>query len=214
MSSKFFIPLLLLLTLLVVQVSAQKAAPSPKPSQTPQALNEQGISIEFRVTPIGRKVKNDSGLMAGEDATASFKIMGTNGSVPLSNLRPAVWIDQRPGKDPSDLNQCRDKIQAFLQSSFSKRPVLDLNSYYVLALNQESNISVIDPLSGFGGSKLYNLIALPGPGEDWVLNTDQNRLYVSVPSVNQVSVIDTATWKTLGNIDAGIKPSRVALQHD
>ncbi len=214
MTSKFFIPLLLLLTLLVVQVSAQKPTPSPKPSQTPQAVNEQGLSIEFRVTPIGRKVKNDSGLMAGEDATASFKIMGTNGSVPLSNLRPAVWIDQRPGKDPSDLTQCRDKIQAFLQSSFSKRPVLDLNSYYVLALNQESNISVIDPLSGFGGSKLYNLIALPGPGEDWVLNADQNRLYVSVPSVNQVTVIDTGTWKTLGNIDAGMKPSRVALQHD
>jgi len=131
MTSKFFIPLLLLLTLFVVQVFAQKAAPTP----TPQAVSEQGVSIEFRVTPIGRKVKNDSGLMAGEDATASFKITGTNGSVPLSNLRPAVWIDQRPGKDPSDMNQCRDKIQAFLQSSFSKRPVLDLNSYFVLTLN-------------------------------------------------------------------------------
>ncbi|HXQ37806.1 MAG TPA: hypothetical protein VN843_27605, partial [Anaerolineales bacterium] len=214
MTAKFSIPLLLLLTLLVVQVSAQERAPSPQPTQTPQAASEQGVSVEFRVTPIGRQVKNDSGLMAGEEATASFKIMGTNGSVPLTNLRPAVWIDQRPGKDPSDLKQCRDKIQAFLQSDFSKRPVLDLNSYYVLALNQEANISVIDPLSGFGGSKLYNLIALPGPGEDWVLNTDQNRLYVSVPSVNQVSVIDTATWKTLGNIDAGMKPSRVALQHD
>lgn len=211
MTAKFFSLLLLLLTLLVVQGSAQKTAPSPQP---PQATNDQGVSIEFRVTPIGRKVKNDSGLMAGEDATASFKITGTNGSVPLSNLRPAVWIDQRPGKDPSDLKQCRDKIQAFLQSDFSKRPALDLNSYYVLTLNEEGNISVIDPLSGFGGSKLYNLIALPGPGEDWVLNTDQNRLYVSVPSVNQVTVIDTSTWKTLGNIDAGMKPSRVALQHD
>ncbi len=208
MTSKFFIPFLLLLT--VVQASAQK----PQPTQTPQAVNDQGVSIEFRVTPLGRKVKNDSGLMAGEDATASFTITGTNGSVPLSNLRPAVWIDQRPGKDPSDMAQCRDKIQAFLQSSLSKRPTLDLNSYFVLTLNEEPNISVIDPLSGFGGSKLYNLIALPGPGEDWVLNTDQNRLYVSIPSVNQVAVIDTATWKTLGNIDAGINPSRVALQHD
>jgi len=210
MTAKFFSPLLLLLTLLVVQVSAQE----PKPTPTPQAVNDQGVSIEFRVTPIGRTVKNDSGLMAGEDATASFKITGTNGSVPLSNLRPAVWIDQRPGKDPSDLKQCRDKIQAFLQTDFSKRPVLDLNSYFVLTLNEESNISVIDPLSGFGGSKLYNLIALPGPGEDWVLNTDQNRLYVSVPAANQVSVIDTETWKTLGNIDAGTKPRRIALQHD
>ena len=215
MTSKYFSPLLLSLALLVVQVSAQEnTKPVPKPAQTPQAVTDQGVSIEFRITPVGRKVKNDSGLMAGEDATASFKIMGTNGSVPLSNLRPAVWIDQRPGKDPSDLKQCRDKIQAFLQTDFSRRPALDLNSYYVLTLNEEANISVIDPLSGFGGSKLYNLIALPGPGEDWVLNTDQNRLYVSVPSVNQISVIDTATWKTLGNIDAGTRPRRIALQHD
>src|ERR1051325_2551058 len=101
MTAKLFSPLLLL-ALLVVQVSAQE----PKPHPTPQAVNDQGVSIEFRVTPIGRTVKNDSGLMAGEDATASFKITGTNGSVPLSNLRPAVWIDQRPGKDTSDLKQC------------------------------------------------------------------------------------------------------------
>jgi len=204
MTSKFFISFLLF----VVQVSGQTPQPSP------QAVNEQGVSIEFRVTPLGRKVKNDSGLMAGEEATIGFQITGTNGSVPLSNLRPAVWIDQRPGKDRSDLNQCRDKIQAFLQSDYSKRPTLDLNSYYVLTLNEEPNISVIDPLSGFGGSKLYNLLALPGPGEDWVLNTDQNRLYVSIPSVNQITVIDTSTWKTLGNIDVGMKPGRIALQHD
>jgi len=210
MTAKFFIPLLLLVTFFVVRVPAQ----SPQPSQTPQAVNDQGVSIEFRVVPIGRKTKTDSGLMAGEEATIGFKITGTNGSVPLSSLRPAVWIDQRPGKDLSDLTQCRDKIQAFLQSDFSKRPTLDLNSYYILALNEEPTISVIDPLSGFGGSKLYNLMPLPGPGEDWVLNTDQNRLYVSIPSVNQISVIDMATWKTLGNIPAGIKPSRVALQHD
>jgi YVTN family beta-propeller protein len=211
MTAKFFSLLLLSLTLLVVQGSAQD---TPKPSQTPQAVTDQGVSIEFRVTPLGRKVKNDPGLMAGEEATASFKITGTNESVPLSNLRPAVWIDQRPGKDPSDSKQCHDKIEAFLQSNFSKRPVLDLNSYFVLTLNEEASISVIDPLSGFGGTKLYNLIELPGPGEDWVLNTDQNRLYVSVPSANQISVIDTATWKTLGNIVAGTKPSRIALQHD
>jgi YVTN family beta-propeller protein len=202
MTSKFFVPLLL--ALLVAQVSAQ----------TPQAVTDQGVSIEFRITPIGRRVKNESGLKAGEEATIGFQITGTNGAVPLTNLRPAVWIDQRPGKDPSDLNQCRGKIQAFLQSGYSKRPTLDLNSYYVLSLNEEPNISVINPLSGFGGSKLYNLIALPGPGEDWVLNTEQNRLYVSVPSVNQITVVDTSTWKTLGNIDVRMKPARVALQHD
>src|ERR1041384_7701705 len=83
MTAKFFSPFLLLLTLLVVQVSAQDTSKTvPKPAPTPQAVNDQGVSIEFRVTPIGRKVKNDSGLMAGEDATARFKITGKKGPAP------------------------------------------------------------------------------------------------------------------------------------
>ena len=107
-----------------------------------------------------------------------------------------------------------EKIQQFLQPSFSKRPTVDLNSYFVLALNHEPNISVIDPLSGFGGSKLYTLIPLSSSGEDWVMSADKKRLYVSMPLVNQVAVIDLLTWKLIANIDAGMKPTRVALQHD
>ena len=87
-------------------------------------------------------------------------------------------------------------MQAFLQPSFSSRPTLDLNAYFILALNNEPNISVIDPLSGFGGSKLYTLIPLKSPGEDWVLTEDNKRLYVSMPQMNQVAVIDIPTLES------------------
>lgn len=207
MVSKFFFVISVLLAAQCVQVFAQESKPAP----TPQVLNAQGISIEFNVSPVRGRA---TGIMAGEEGTVSFKISGTSGDVPLSNLRPVAWIDQRPGKQTSDPKECREKVQAFLQTSFSKRPTLDLNAYFILTLNQEPNISVIDPISGFGGSKLYNLIALPSPGEDWVMSSDQNRLYVSMPAVNQVAVIDLATWKTVATIDAGMKPTRVALQND
>ena len=190
-----------------VQVFAQESKPAP----TPQVLNAQGVSIEFNVSPLRGRAP---GIKAGEEGTVRFKISDTNGRVPLSNLRPVAWIDQRPGKHISDAKECREKVQAFLQTSFSKRPALDLNAYFILTLNQEPNISVIDPLSGFGGSKLYNLIALESPGEDWVMRLDQNRLYVSMPAINQVAVIDIATWKVVANIEAGMKPRRVALQND
>ncbi len=215
MAPKFLI-LALLLTAPIVQVVAQddkKVAPPPAPrtAPTPQVLNAQGVSIEFRVAPIrDRRAR----LTSGDEATLGFRITGTNGGVPLSNLRPVAWVDQRPGKDMSDAKQCREKVQAFLQTSFSKRPTLDLNAYFVLTLNQEPNISVIDPISGFGGSKLFNLIALPGTGEDWVMSANQDRLYVSMPGVNQVAVIDVPTWKSIATIDAGVKPTRVALQND
>ena len=191
MSYKF---LLLGLILITQVVSAQ---------EKPQTFTAQGISIEFTATPV----------IAGEEMTVRFKIADTSG-VPLSNLRPVAWIDQRQPGVPMDARVCREKVQAFLQPSFSSRPMLDLNAYFILALNNEPNISVIDPLSGFGGSKLYTLIPLKSPGEDWVLTDNNKRLYVSMPQVNQVAVIDIPTWKVIANIDAGATPTRVALQRD
>jgi YVTN family beta-propeller protein len=180
-------------------------------TRAPQNLNAQGISIEFTATPNRTSATH---IVAGEEATVRFKITGSNGSVPLSNLRPVAWLDQRQAKEPSDTRTCREKVQEFLQPNFSKRPSVDLNAYFILALNNEANISVIDPLSGFGGSKLYTLIALKSPGEDWVISSDNKRLYVSMPQINQVAVIDLSTWKVIANIDAGVTPTRLALQRD
>ena len=199
----------LLLIVPFARVSAQNS--KPKPAPTPQTFTAEGISIEFTVEPV-RPAQTE--LMAGEEATVRFKISGTNGRVPLSNLRPVAWIDQRVITQTTDARACREKVQSFLQASFTKRPSLDLNTYFILALNNEPNISVIDPLFGFGGSKLYTLIPLKSPGEDWVLSSDNKRLYVSMPAVNQVAVIDVRSWKLLANVDAGVKPSRVVLQHD
>ena len=193
MIHKVFTILLLLIAGQFSYVSAQ------------QVFTEQGVSIEFSLA---------SKPIAGEEATVRFKISGVNGSVPLSNLRPLAWIDQRTSPQAPATRECRDKVQAFLQSSFTRRPTVDLNAYFVLALNNEANISVIDPLSGFGGSKLYTLIALKSPGEDWVLSADNKRLYVSMPQSNQVAAIDVPTWKVTANLDAGVKPARIALQHD
>jgi len=170
-----------------------------------QVFTEQGVSIEFSVAPKP---------VAGEEATVRFQITDTNGRVPLSNLRPVAWIDQRQPSQPSTPRECKNKVQAFLQASFTRRPTVDLNAYFILALNDEPNISVIDPLSGFGGSKLFTLVPLNSPGEDWLMTADNQRLYVSMPASNQVAVVDVPTWKVIANIEAASKPTRLALQHD
>jgi YVTN family beta-propeller protein len=84
----------------------------------------------------------------------------------------------------------------------------------VLALNDEANISVIDPLLGFGSSKLLTLVMLKSPGEDWAQKNSEEKLFVSMPLVNQLAVVDTSTWKVVANIDTGMKPTRVRLQPD
>ena len=201
--------LFLVLILVIVQFSTVNAQDNA--SRATQTFTAQGVTIEFTAKPTR---PNTTQVVAGEEATVSFKITGSNGGVPLANLRPVAWLDQRQKKGTLEMRECREKVQAFLQPSFSSRPTVDLNSYFVLALNNEANISVIDPLSGFGGSKLYTLIPLKSPGEDWVLTADNKRLYVSMPQANQVAVVDIATWNVIANIDAGTTPTSVVLQHD
>jgi len=93
-------------------------------------------------------------------------------------------------------------------------PTIDLNAYYVLALNHDATITVVDPLYGFGGSKLLALITLKSAGEDWALTSDKRKLFVSLPDSNQIAVIDCASWTVITSIDLGPSPARVALQPD
>src|SRR5882724_613551 len=180
-----------------------------------QTYTKEGVSVEFSIQSISTARGQGSGLVADTDAIVSFKIVDANERKALSNLRPAAWIDRRePGQVAPDARECREKVQSFLQPSFNRRPNIDLNAYLILALNLQPNISVIDPISGFGGSKLYTLVPLASSGEDWIMSVDKKRLYVSMPRVGQIAVVDTTAWKVVANIDAGINPTRIALQHD
>jgi YVTN family beta-propeller protein len=176
-----------------------------------ERIVKEGIAVELAVTRSdGRPVTEP---LQGEDVVVSLKITDSRTGAPLSGLRPAAWIDPL-GKEPATEGDCRQKVQAFLQGSLSARPEVDLNTYFILTLNKESSISVIDPILGYGNSKLFTVVFLKSPGEDWVLTRDKKRLFVTMPDANQVAVIDTAIWQVVQNIDAGAKPRRMALQSD
>jgi YVTN family beta-propeller protein len=193
--------------------AANTKAQATLPKNVAQKVTREGIEVEFSIEPVVGKDK--SSLLEGEDALVRFRITDTATRTPLGGVNPSAWISGRT--DPAvagDTKQCREKISGFLQGSLRSRPDVDLNAYFVLALNQEANISVIDPLLGFGGSKLLTLVMLKSPGEDWALTADRKWLFVSMPAVNQVAVVDTTTWRVVGNVDAGQRPFRLALQPD
>lgn len=179
----------------------------------PQKIVKDGIEIEFTAAP-PPAATNKTDLIAGQDTVFRFKIHDTASKTPLSGARPAAWVAQRERPGAPGPDQCRAKVESFMQGSMRSRPDVDLNTYYLLTLNQEANLSVIDPLLGFGGSKLLTLVLLKSPGEDWALTNDRLKLFVSMPRVNQVAVVDTTTWKVVTNIDTGLKPARLALQPD
>lgn len=188
---------------------AQQAPAAQKPAT--QKIERGGVEVEFTIEPIAEPNK-PSELMEAKEAVVRFKIHDKVTKTPLSGVKPTVWLSQRDGA--TDEQHCRDKVQSFLQGSLRSRPDVDLNVYYLLALNEEANISVIDPLLGFGSSKLLTLVMLKSPGEDWAQKERDERLFVSMPLVNQIAVVDTSTWKVVTNIDTGMKPARVRLQPD
>ncbi|HKP73012.1 MAG TPA: cytochrome D1 domain-containing protein, partial [Pyrinomonadaceae bacterium] len=189
--------------------ATKTAAASAAASNAPQKITHEGVTIEYSVEPVAKS----EGMLEGKEATVKFTIRDTTNQ-PLTNLRPAAWIDRRKAGTTTDAKVCREKVQSFLQAQLTQRPDIDLNSYYVLALNEEPNISVIDPLMGFGSSKLLTLVFLKSPGEDWVMTKDRRKLFVSMPLINQVAVVDTSTWKVVANVDAGTRPTRLRLQSD
>jgi YVTN family beta-propeller protein len=188
------------------------SAAAPTGKNAPQKMSKEGIEVEFNIEPVAGQDKTQ--LMESQDALVRFKIIDTATKTPVGGLKPSAWIDQSDGENMADPKVCREKVAGYLQGSLRSRPDVDLNTFFVLALNREANISVIDPLLGFGGSKLFTLVMLKSPGEDWVLSANRDRLFVSLPAVNQIAVIDTTTWKVTGYVDAGQRPMRLALQPD
>ncbi len=171
----------------------------------PQTVDTDGVRIEFAVTPAG-----GTELIEGGDAEVKFRISDKLADTPLTGLHPAAWLDlkREPARD------CNAKIESFLQASLSARADIDLNAYFVLALNGDATITVVDPIFGYGGSKLLAYLELKSRGEDWRLLKDQSRVFVSMPGSGEVAVISTATWKQTDAIDVGRGPRRLALQGD
>ncbi|MHC1742946.1 MAG: hypothetical protein AB9873_07935 [Syntrophobacteraceae bacterium] len=202
----------------------ESTQPPPAPPSAPkdggsvgepvtQKLTHQNAEVEFSIAPEHGKV-----ITEGEQAVLRFSIKdGTTGE-PLSAVNPAVWLDldkpvlQEKGGKPIS---CKEKIGLYMQGSLSYRPDLDLNSYFILSMNNDATISVTDPIVSFSGvTQLYTMIYLKRPGEDWAASPDDKTLFVTMPKADQVAVASTETFKVLKNVDVGENPVRIALQPD
>jgi YVTN family beta-propeller protein len=175
----------------------------------PQRLEREGVTIELNLAPVA----GPDVLREGQDADLRLTLEDAAGT-PVTGLRPALWIDARTDSKAGGAPACGDKVRAFLQGSLAARPSVDVNSFYIVTLNREPNLSVIDPLVEFGGSRLLALAKLDAPGEDWALSVDTRHIYVSLPSLNRVAAVDTSSWSTTARFDVGPRPTQLLLQSD
>jgi hypothetical protein len=162
---------------------------------------DQGIAVDFTASP---KQK------AGDPVAFTFGITDTATAAPIGGARPAAWLALRAPNAPPP-KDCTRQVATYLGGDLFGRPELDLNAYFVLALNDDASISVVDPLFGFGGSKLLAMLSLEAKGEDWALTSDQHTLFVSMPAAGKVAVADTWRWEVAKNVATGPNPRRLLL---
>ena len=179
-----------------------------------QTIEKNGIRINFEIAHIGVLDGHGEPFREGDPVLFRFAISDTTTNAPIPGVFPAAWLDLRRNDEIPAANSCEVKAQKYITGGTFSQAALDLNSYYVLALNDDATVSVVDPLFGFGATKLLALIPLTGNGYDWVATKDQTKLFISIPDQGKIAVVDTENWELLKYLDAGIKPTRVVLQPD
>ncbi|MFY0728792.1 cytochrome D1 domain-containing protein [Pseudomonas sp. NFX15] len=179
-----------------------------------QTLERDGISVVLNVKPLAE----DGVLREGGFADVQFRVTDKASGQPLSGVAPGAWLDpeavaadQAQGRDRS----CKSRVGTFLKSNIGARPLLDLNSYFLLVMSRDASISVVDPSVSVGGiTSTLARIELKQPPMDWVTPKDNKRVFVSMPGAGEVAVIDSEQFKLIDSVAAGRNPVRVALQPD
>jgi YVTN family beta-propeller protein len=203
--------LVALTTLFLASGCSREAGPEAQ--EDPNTITREGVNVEFSVLPL-----SGAGRVTAESwADVTFRVTDAGTGDPIKGRFPAAWMDvgeawEAMGERPMT---CKDRVATYLQGIVGVRPMIDLNSHFLLVLNRDNSISVIDPIVGITGiTNLFAQVNLSRPGADWVLNGDNKRLFVSMPAAGKVALVDTEAFKVSHEIEAGEQPMRVELQRD
>jgi YVTN family beta-propeller protein len=189
----------------------------------PRRIEREGLAIEFVARPVGSKTTAPVDLMEAAQAEVYFKVTDAASGEPVSGLYPVVYMDIGEAWDmlhgdkdsKGKPTTCSDRVQVYLQGIVGMRPLIDLNSYFVLVMNQDPTIAVIDPILGITGrTNLYAQMVLKRRGADWAKTENEKRMFVSMPVADAVAVLDLERFTVTHNLTAGDNPQRVVLQHD
>ena len=166
---------------------------------------DSGVAVQLKI---------DGTMREAEPARVHLSLATESTKSPLGSLRPAAWLSPASTGKPLDRKACTARVAAFAGGNMLTRPAVSLNVYYVVALNGDGTVTVVDPHFGFGGTKLLAMLQLEAPGLDWAITANDDRLLVTMPKANRVAVIDTAQWKLVKNLDLGNDPRRIVKQND
>lgn len=201
-------PLALALVLVLVLV------PRAARAEAIDSVTKDGVKVDLSVERLGGA---DAGapLREGDYVEVRFRLTDVASGNPVTGQKPAAWLDLGAVSlgPAGEQRECKDKVALYLKGVVGIRPMVDLNSSFVLVLNQDPSLSVIDPVVSLAGrTSLYATVPLKRPPADWARSADSKRVYVSQPLAGEVAVVDAESFRVEASIEAGRNPVRVALQ--
>ena len=187
-----------------------------KPTKTElRRIEREGVIVEFDARPSSKS--NSEVLVSSDWADITFRITDKATGEPIVGRYPAAWMDlskawNAKGEKPMS---CDERVVTYLQGIVGIRPMIDLNAHFLMVLNADPSISVIDPAVGITGiTNLFTQVNLSAAGADWAKTSNQKRIFVSMPLTKSVAMVDTEAFKVIGEVKAGESPNRVELQSD
>ncbi len=162
-------------------------------------------------------ISNDGGrLTAGKEARAVLHISDKNSGLPFSSRSVAGWMMLQRNKQVSAELSCNAKAKLFAQGNVSTRPDVDLNENKLLILSRDGTISMVNPQIDFTITQMEKIIPLPATPADWAMSEDGSYVFVSLPVLNAIAVIDTNKFElsNLVELDKGTLPTQLIALHD
>lgn len=112
---------------------------------------------------------------------------------PITQRTPAAWLVRMPGEEPIAGDACERLVQGYGSRTPLMQPEADLNAYQLVVLGENGTILVLDPLSGFGGSRLLARLDLGRAPLWWTLDHDRGRLLAAIPDVG-LAIVTVGSW--------------------
>lgn len=198
--------------------------PTPQPAQPPTTRPapptvSNSVAIDFSFGPTGRAPGTAGAVRERESGEIRMRITDRTTGRPITGLHPLAWVDVRTA---SGAEACQQKVGAFTEGTLHvkhgqinvRQPVDDLNGHYVAVLARSPHVAVLDPVKGFGRTRMLTAVPLPAPGADWAATSDDRRLFVTIPDSGTVAVINTLTWRMERLVKTGSRPDRAARAPD
>ena len=166
---KFYIALIGLLQLLMATLA--HAVP---PRYLERQIEREGVSMTVRIDALDEQAPSTP--QAGQLVRLSLDGKRLADDQALSNWRIGAWLDRETDAMSGAVPICGQRIGRYLSGNLVNRPLLDLTGYFVLTMDAEPSVSVLDPSVSFSGrSSLYSAMKLDGKGFDWIKTSDDIR---------------------------------------